>query len=361
MVDTGGSSKEYLPKRELPAWTTNEVLIKSNPELHHYTDRRGLQGIWNTNSLWATHYSNLSDSSEIVLLKNPLAAALAALLQPLIMKRQQEGSWEILDYVNKQGGVEAAAHDFASRSIEDGYKLAFTGGEVSPSLFAGGMISQFAEPFICSFCSHANDDLYERENGLLSQWRGYGGNCQNGRYALVFDTRRLDNLLAREWRAHYWVTLDIEKVVYFEGFETLEREFPELSPTAMELMSRTIYKRSLSADKFLKLFLGAATLLKHRGFREEREVRIVACSFSERAFADRGIKNQLLGWPPIKEVRGETDSKKYVALFESLSVTLPIKRIIVGPSSNQEKDFEFAQSVVSAQIPIVRSETPFIG
>jgi hypothetical protein len=263
--------------------------------------------------------------------------------------------------VEHKGGVEAAAHDFASRSVEDGYKLAFTGGKVSPSLFAGGKVSPFAEPFICSFCSHANDQAYEQENGLLSQWRGYGGNGQNGRYALVFDTRKLDDLLAWEWRAHYWVKLDIEKVVYFEGSGTLEKEFSELSPTAMELMWRTIYKRSPSADKFLKLFLGAATLLKHRGFREEREVRIVACPVSERAFADRGIKNQLLGWPPIKEVRGLSDSKKYVGLFESLSTTLPIKRIIVGPSAHQQEDYEFAQLVVCDQVPIVKSETPFIG
>jgi hypothetical protein len=341
MVEADNSSDEFIPKRDLPAWTTNEALINSNPELHHYTDRIGLKGIWETNSLWATHFSNLSDSSEIVLLKKPLEDALAALLQPLILKRQEEGSWEIRDHVTKQGGVEAAAHDFASRFVED----------------ARGKIS----PFICSFCSHANDQTYEQENGLLSQWRGYGGNCQNGRYALVFDTRQLDDLLALEWRAHYWVKLDIEKVVYFEGSGTLEKEFSELSPTAMELMWRTIYKRSPSADKFLKLFLGAATLLKHRGFREEREVRIVACPVSERAFADRGIKNQLLGWPPIKEVRGLSDSKKYVGLFESLSTTLPIKRIIVGPSAHQQEDYEFAQLVVCDQVPIVKSETPFIG
>jgi hypothetical protein len=31
----------------------------------------------------------------------------------------------------------------------------------------------FFDPYIASFCSHDGDDLeYERENGLLSQWRG---------------------------------------------------------------------------------------------------------------------------------------------------------------------------------------------
>jgi hypothetical protein len=358
LVETDNSTNEFIPKRDLPAWTTNEALIKSNPELHHYTNRSGLEGICKTNSLWATHFSNLSDSSEIVLLKNPLAAALAALLQPLIMKRQREGSWEVRNHVKKQGGVEAAAHDFASRCVEDGYKLAFTGGEVSPSAFAGGKVSRFAEPFICSFCSHANDQAYDQENGLLSQWRGYGG---VGRYALVFDTRQLDELLSLEWQAHFWATLDIEKVVYFEGSETLEKEFPKLAPTAMELTSRTIYKQSPSDIDIFTPFSRAATLLKHRGFREEREVRIVACPFSVRALVDRGRKNELLGKPPIKKVRRLTESKKYVALFESLGATLPIKRIIVGPSAHQKEDYEFARSVVSDRIPVVKSKTPYIG
>ena len=108
-------------------------------------------------------------------------------------------------------------------------------------------------------------------------------------------------------------------------------------------------------------FSNAATLMKHRGFREEREVRIVAMPQSERALADRGREYELLGRPPIKEVHRQSNSKKCVALFESLNTTLPIKRIIVGPGANQKEDCEFARSVVVDQVPIVISETPFIG
>ena len=169
---------------------------------------------------------------------------------------------------------------------------------------------------------------------MLSQWRGYG---RNGRYALVFDTRQLDDLLALEWRAHFWAKLDIEKVVYFEGSETLEKEFPDLLATTTQLLSRILYKKSYSDIDIFTPFSRAATLLKHRGFREEREVRIVACPQSARALADRGKRNELLGWPPIKKVRLQRILKKYVALFESLNATLPIKRIIVGPGANQKK------------------------
>lgn len=289
MIDTGGSGNESIPKRDLPAWTDNEALIKSNPELHHYTDGRGLEGIWKTNSLWATHFSNLSDSSEIVLLKKPLAAALDTLFKRLIIEWQRE-SFYVRRQVAKKGGLEVVAREHARSFVDANFIAAFTGGKASP----------LAVPFISSFCSHANDHPYEQENGLLSQWRGYGG---SGRYALVFDTRQLDALLEREWRAHFWAKLDIEKAVYFDGSETLEKEFPDLLKISTTFMSKFLNRQSCAYIDVFTPFSRAATLLKHRGFREEREVRIVACPQSVRAFADRGMENDLLSWPPIKEVR----------------------------------------------------------
>jgi len=215
-----------------------------------------------------------------------------------------------------------------------------------------------AEPFVSSFCSHANDHQYERANGLLSQWRGYGG---MGRFALVFDTQGLDDLLAREWRAHFWIKLELAEVVYFKGHEKMNTAFPKQLQEAVSFMSETPEKPSNPSDDFLIAFIQAATLLKHRGFQEEREVRIVAIPHSRQALADRGREDYFLGWPPNKEARTLGESKKYVALFESLDAELPIKRIIVGPGANQKEDIEFARSMVSGQAPITSSEAPFIG
>src|ERR1700730_14072258 len=55
--------------------------------------------------------------------------------------------------------------------------------------------------YVTSFCTHANDP-YAKERGLLSQWRGYGG--EDGGYCIVFDTVALIELLQREFGAHYW-------------------------------------------------------------------------------------------------------------------------------------------------------------
>src|SRR5690348_15361038 len=43
-----------------------------NPELHHYTDRAGLEGIWETGVLFATRYDFLNDSTEIEHLRDDL-------------------------------------------------------------------------------------------------------------------------------------------------------------------------------------------------------------------------------------------------------------------------------------------------
>lgn len=131
MIDTGGSGNKSIPKRDLAAWTDNEALIKSNPELHHYTGRRGLEGIWKTNSLWATHFSNLSDSSEIVLLKKPLAAALDTLFKRLIMERQRD-SFNVRRQVAKKGGLEVVAREHARSYVDAHFITAFTGGKASP-------------------------------------------------------------------------------------------------------------------------------------------------------------------------------------------------------------------------------------
>jgi hypothetical protein len=337
------------PVHELPAWTDNGPLIERHPELHHYTTREGLAGIWKNNTLWATHFSHLSDSSEIVLVRNPLVAALEVPIKRQIMSKQHE-SFRTRRFVEKQGGVDAVTKSLARDFVESFVKTAFTGGKHPP----------IAEPFICSFCSHANDHQYEQANGLLSQWRGYGRKG-DGRFALVFDTQELDNLLVRERRAHSWVKLDLAEVVYLNGPATLETLFPELLQEALAFISVMLEGSREPHDNFLTPFFQAATVLKHRGFQEEREVRIVAILESKQVLADFGKENDLADWPPVKDVRALGESKKYVALFESLDAEFPIKRIIVGPGANQRDDIEFANSLVSDRVSISISETPFIG
>ena len=67
--------------------------------------------------------------------------------------------------------------------------------------------------------------------------------------------------------------------------------------------------------------------------------------------------------PPLKAIRsknGAAGSRQFVVLFESLHRELPIRRVIVGPSRNQDKNFTKALELLGSGLKIERSETPFI-
>ena len=189
-----------------------------------------------------------------------------------------------------------------------------------------------------------------------------GGDMASKGVMRSFSTLKdFDHLLAREWQAHFWLQLELSEAIYLKGLATLETSFPKLLEKVIEQMSNALQSDNKQFAYFIETFLQAATLLKHRGFEEEREVRIVAIPHSKRLIEDARMKDFIMGRPPLKEVRTLGESKKYVALFESLDAELPIKRIIVGPGAKQEEDIEFACSLVSNRVPIWKSETPFIG
>jgi hypothetical protein len=67
------------------------------------------------------------------------------------------------------------------------------------------------------------------------------------------------------------------------------------------------------------------------------------------------------GLPPFKHTDAVPGSRRHIALFSSFDAELPIKRVIVGPSRDQEKHVEFALGLVAGKVPVFASETPFIG
>ena len=68
---------------------------------------------------------------------------------------------------------------------------------------------------------------------------------------------------------------------------------------------------------------------------------------------------------PVKQVHhrpGRSGLIPYVALFDDLGQDLPIKRIIVGPSRNQDAHFEEVRKLVNRRgIQVQKSETPYVG
>ena len=121
-----------------------------------------------------------------------------------------------------------------------------------------------------------------------------------------------------------------------------------------------------SLDALFSFFVLAAASLKHEGFHEEREIRIVNSPYTKelddylRLHAEDEIE------PPQKWFKTIYDDsatgKRYVALFDfNEGRKLPVKRIIVGPHRTKEENAQKVRELVERRVPVHVSATPFIG
>jgi hypothetical protein len=332
----------------------DRCLLTEHPELHHYTTYGGLTGIYRTNTLWATHFLYLNDATEVIHLQTPLLEAVVVRFIQILNERNRiskSGSnfdVQLAASLAQPGGLEIVARAAATDIVQGLYKVTFKNEEAF----------SFAEPFIASFCSHSSDQAYERENGLLSQWRGYG---RDGGFCIVFDTPALADLLGREFDAHYWVHMNLAAVHYAIDGISVTEGFPQLLDRCGTFFSGILDGRVPEApDDGFEPFVAGATLFKHQGFREEREVRIVAVPGSEGVMKTVQAEYKEFYPAPLKTLRATDSGRRHVTLFDSLGEQLPIKRVIIGPSRDQDSNYMRARELVGENVPVVRSLTPFL-
>jgi hypothetical protein len=172
------------------------------------------------------------------------------------------------------------------------------------------------------FClsRHDKDD----DDGLLSMWRGYGGNG-NG-VAIVFDTSQM-NVVAGSPLLLAKVTYDTSEArkAWLEGL--LSAFCKILAASAIPdnklfIPANTLFER-------IKLF---ALFTKHRGFKEEDEWRVVYMpdrdaekrleSMFHYSISPRGVEPKLRF--RVEPIQGFTT--------DDLSLTKIIDRVILGPS-----------------------------
>jgi hypothetical protein len=334
---------------EIQAVILEPRLAVERPEIFHYTNEAGLGGIVQTQTLWATHYTNLNDGSEVRLLKEPLTIALTKRFAKVLIERRRK-SLSLQMRVERSGGVQRAAREHAQATVEALYEVSFQGSGLT-----------FAEPYVASFSGH-DVGSYESSHGQLSQWRAYAG---TDGYCIVLDTYKLGGLLANEFDRYYFLMLSLTDTVYADAASSVDDAFPVLLDRAEYFFRRLIDGGDLSrpvGDGFAP-FLAAATQFKHQGFREENEVRIVAVRGTSTAI-DRAKRDYPdFRPPPSKPVHtadGHDHQRRRIVLFDWPHGELPITRVIVGPSRNQAKNFERAMSLSAGRWPVERSEIPLV-
>jgi hypothetical protein len=322
------------------------IEVATHPELHHYTTLAGLSGILQSNSIWATHFSALNDATEVTLLRDPLIHVVANRFLSYAIIRQGT-DYLFSEFLKEHGGPRKVAFGDADRLINILYEKIFA--------------STLANPFVASFCSHANDQSYEKENGLLSQWRGY-----SNEFCIVFDTADLVTLLTAEFNAHNWVHLTIAPVCYGIDDNCVASMFPVLIRQLELFFSRVADGKNPipENESVTSLFIAGATRFKHHAFHEEREVRIVGIPATKSTLDRRYLRAHPEYDAPGRWKKSNVrDAKqiRYIALFDTLEAVLPIKRVIVGPSRNQNENYARARAILPEGVPLTCSAIPFRG
>ncbi len=92
-------------------------VYEAHPEIYHYTTRQGLRGILDTQTLWATHYSTLNDTTEVTHMRGTLVKNLLPHMRDLLEK-YRENSFKVKREITKLGGLHKVAKREASGLVE---------------------------------------------------------------------------------------------------------------------------------------------------------------------------------------------------------------------------------------------------
>lgn len=319
------------------------------PELMHYTTAAGLTGIVSNSTVWATHAAFLNDAEEM---KHFFDVRLFDI-----------AFTEVIDYANE-----------LSRSPDSAKKMEADGGidkiacEEAMNLVAHlrSATLGFNQPYI--FSMSAARDPRVSLSGLLSQWRGYGG---DGGYAVVFDTIGFEHLLKLEGSSFYYQHAWWGDV-HYHGIDPSTQHSTE-DVAELEAVLRTGIAKLIrggtagETEGFYQAISSLSCLYKHWGFWEEHEVRVVAIPVDGEVAVLEQAEGEAKPQRQPKTFLRAGIPVPYLELFTHLSDTqsrLPIKRVIVGPHREKTLRAEAVRRLLAANnydVEVVCSEIPYIG
>jgi len=308
-------------------------------QLYHYTDFNGVHGILKTQKIWSTHFKFLNDKKEILLAMENL---LPEIFYPHIKNKYNvllEENPDIKQNIDNQGYSleQIVQHDLHEAIL----KSLYTPLE--------------DQIYITSFCGESSEFI--NQNGLLSQWRGYGG---DGGFCIVFDTKELETQINNEYKNYSYGYAALCDVIYEHDKEKFEEDLEESYTSMVDFFIHMIEKMFAQEepDDDVKApyaeFLNCITRIKHQGFKEENEVRLVTHIPHDLHLMDDERRPQ----KPILF----RENIPYIEMLSTKDQKLPIKKIIVGPNSEQNQRVAYLKTLlINDNIEITASEIPYVG
>jgi hypothetical protein len=324
---------------------TSEVYEK----LYHYTTWDGLLGILQTQSLWATHYKFLNDYSEIVLFRDKLISLILPYVREAYEKLIKK-SPQIEQSIKQEGGLGQVVQHDTEVVVDAQYRA--TGDEI----------------YIVSFCGE-HKDPHVNINGLLSQWRGYG---TGGGFALVFNTKKLEDILEIEAKSSAYSAMHLSDLIYSNDEKKLKEELSENLSVIADAVKLFFDHENLgrkedfkTVEKAYHPFISCISRYKHYGFREENEVRVVALpTVLDQGYLELAEKEGVIPQPEKERKFRNKNSQQipYIELFNSIDIDLPIQQIIVGPHKEKENRAAALRVMLGkTNIEITCSDIPYVG
>jgi hypothetical protein len=317
----------------------------SAAELYHYTSAAGLQGILENQELWATNIDFLNDTEERV---GFLDKRLPHLLEVAIDRAIERNST-----LHSSRFVEALS---SNPEVRSGFLRDIRTQIRSQAL-------SFDETYTISFC---HPPVFDPNDGLLSQWRGYG---KDGGYAIVFDTNGLMRLLEAEAAQYNYQHLAMTDVEYFGRDITASARFQDTIQNEIWLQNAiadfVLTNETSKLEPTYSLIKILSCSSKHKGFSEEAEVRIIATPAvpddPPHALPEKGIREK-----HFRSANGLLIP--YIKIFGRAKAIgmhpLPITKIIVGPHPerlSRKKALEIMLQKMKIDVDVIVSSIPYRG
>ena len=257
---------------------------------------------------------------------------------------------EVQRVIDQTGGLAQVAQNEAAVFVDAAYKA--TGEEI----------------YIVSFCGVDKTNSYVNNNGLLSQWRGYGA---GGGIALLFDTKKLEEITQKEEERYSYAFANMADVIYSDDDEKFDMELSSSLTDFVEFFEEYFNnmmlgkKEAPDGTKAFPSFIECISRYKHQGFKEENEVRIVCLPTIQNEGNLRSAKKDGFPLSPEKERKFRTKNGElipYIELFDSTDIVLPIERIIVGPHTEKDSRASALRVMLrNMNIEITVSDIPYVG
>jgi hypothetical protein len=287
---------------------------QAEPELlYHYTDQKGLLGIVENKCLWATHSQFLNDLSEYQIVFD----ALRELIQKKIKTDRNEKWANLFDLL------------IGIRKIQGVFVSSFSGGKEADS---------------------------------LTMWRGYSG--ATGGYSIGFDRLALELIRSALFAPGENGWEDMGKCFYVDPedprlAESLENWIKAVLPDFVDPptnFSESDWKDPMSIVRLtpieimrhVEMEASLAALVKHIGFKEENEWRIVIVD-------EDGLTSKRTRFR-----QGRSTMIPYVEVsWRDNGLPNPIRRILVGPSPNKDEAKRAVEMLLERyRIPVKTEDCP---